>query len=79
LHYAKEDIPLLTRHFIEMLSKSQGRQPRPVTDDALELMKSFNWTGNVRELHNVVERLLILCDGTIDKEAVERFVKPLML
>ena len=79
LRERKDDIPLLTRHFIDVLSKEQGKPPREITDDALELLKSFNWTGNVRELHNVVERLLILCEGTIDKQAVERFVQPLML
>ncbi len=79
LRQRKDDIPLLTRHFINVLSKEQGKPPREITDDALELLKTFNWTGNVRELHNVVERLLILCEGTIDKQAVERFVKPLML
>ncbi len=79
LRQRKDDIPLLTRHFINVLSKEQGKPPREITGDALELLKTFNWTGNVRELHNVVERLLILCEGTIDKQAVERFVKPLML
>ncbi len=79
LRQRKDDIPLLTRHFINVLSKEQGKPPREITGDALELLKTFNWTGNVRELHNVVERLLILCEGTIDKQAVECFVKPLML
>ncbi len=79
LRERKEDIPLLTRHFIRVLSEAQGKAPKEITPEALELLKSFQWTGNVRELHNVVERLLILSEGAIDKQAVERFVQPLML
>lgn len=75
----KEDIPLLVEHFINELVESQGRPPLTITDDALEIMKTFQWTGNVRELHNVVERLLILCEKEITAKDIERFVKPLML
>ncbi len=75
----KEDIPLLVEYFIKELSESQGRPPLSVTDEALEMMKTFQWTGNVRELHNVVERLLILCEKEITADDVTRFVKPLML
>ncbi len=75
----KEDIPLLVEHFINELVESQGRPPLTISDDALEIMKTFQWTGNVRELHNVVERLLILCEKEITAKDIERFVKPLML
>jgi DNA-binding NtrC family response regulator len=79
LRERKDDIPLLVSHFIEEISEEQGRAPIAVTDDALEELKSFHWSGNVRELHNVVERLVILCSGEISKEDVSRYVEPLMI
>ncbi len=75
----KDDIPLLIEHFIHELVENQGRPPLSITDEALEMMKTFHWSGNVRELHNVVERLLILCEKEITAEDVDKFVKPLML
>ena len=74
-----DDIPLLVQHFIEQISYEQGRAPIPITDEAIEEMKSFHWSGNVRELHNVVERLVILCSDKISKEDVSRYVEPLMI
>ena len=79
LRQRKEDIPLLTKHFIKQLSEIQGKPPRKITDDALKRLQQFNWTGNVRELHNVVERLLILCDDTITIDDIEKYVAPVML
>ncbi len=79
LRERKEDIPLLVEHFIRELVENQGRPPLSITDEALEMMKAFHWTGNVRELHNVVERLLILCEKEITASDIEQFVKPLML
>lgn len=79
LRERKEDIPLLVEHFIRELVENQGRPPLSITDEALEMMKAFHWTGNVRELHNVVERLLILCEREITASDIEQFVKPLML
>ncbi len=74
-----DDIPLLVHHFITELSMSQGKPDKNITDEALKMLQSFRWTGNVRELHNVVERLLILCDREITEKDIEAFVKPLML
>ncbi len=74
-----DDIPLLVNHFIEQLSYQQGKPPKKITPEALERLQSFQWSGNVRELHNVVERLLILCDKEITENDIETFVQPLML
>lgn len=74
-----DDIPLLVQYFIDELSSSQGKPNKNITDGALKMLQTFRWTGNVRELHNVVERLLILCDKEITEEDIETFVKPLML
>jgi DNA-binding NtrC family response regulator len=79
LRERKSDIRLLVNHFIQNISASQGRPEIPITDDAVSKLSDFNWSGNVRELHNVIERLLILCAGEIGIEDIERFVEPLML
>jgi len=74
-----EDVALLSKHFAEDISLQQGKAPLVMTKEALELLKGFYWSGNVRELHNVMERLVILCDNEITAEDVEKFVIPLML
>ena len=79
LRERKEDIILLSKHFIEEISLQQGKAPLTITGEALDMLKSFYWSGNVRELHNVMERLVILCDNEIAAEDIEKFVKPLML
>jgi two-component system, NtrC family, nitrogen regulation response regulator NtrX len=77
LHERSEDIPVLAGHFIEEISKAQGKPLPILTSDAINALKEIKWTGNVRELRNVIERLLILCDNTIGKEDVIRYAKPL--
>ncbi len=74
-----DDIPLLVQHFINELSLSQGKPSKDIADEALKMLQTFQWSGNVRELHNVVERLLILCDKAITEEDILTYVKPLML
>lgn len=79
LRERRDDIKLLARHFIEQISISNGKMSGQISDEAVEMLQSFNWTGNVRELHNVIERLLILGSVEITIEDVEKFVKPLMI
>jgi len=79
LRERKSDIQLLVNHFIKQISGVQGRPEISITSDAVEQLSDFNWSGNVRELHNVVERLLILCNNEIRKEDIKKYVKPLML
>ncbi len=79
LRNRQEDIALLSKHFVEQISLEQGKAPLSITDEAVNLMKTFYWSGNVRELHNVMERLVILCDQQITADDIEKFVKPLML
>ena len=79
LRERQDDIALLTRSFIEEICKLQGRPVSSIEEEALEDLKQFKWSGNVRELRNVVERLVILCGNVITKEDVERYVKPVML
>lgn len=69
----KEDIPLLVDHFSEMISAQNGTAKRVFDKDAIELLSTYDWTGNIRELRNVVERLLILGEDVISKNDVKIF------
>ena len=71
LEERREDIPLLGAHFIEECNKSQGLAARDFSDEAAALMQTMVWPGNVRQLKNLVERVLILGDGTGPIEARE--------
>ena len=79
LRERKSDIPLLVNHFIEQISEAQGKTPIVIEDKAIKQLQELLWSGNVRELHNVVERLLILCANDITVADIERYVKPLMI
>jgi len=63
LRERNEDIPLLVEHFISKYSAIMNVPASEVSDDAMELLKKYSWKGNVRELENVIERALILCEG----------------
>ena len=75
----KQDIRRLVDHFVKEISGMQGKRPLEITEGALKMFESYHWSGNVRELHNVVERLVILCDQQIKAEDVSKYVEPLML
>ena len=77
LRERKDDIPLLVGNFLEVISQDMGKPVPEFMPEALEALKSFQWTGNIRELHNIVERLIILCGSTITKDDVLRFGSPL--
>ncbi|MCY4158933.1 MAG: sigma-54 dependent transcriptional regulator [Bacteroidetes bacterium] len=71
------DIPVLIEHFAIQLSKRNGLPPRSFTDEAIKELSSLPWKGNVREISNVVERLMILSENDLVSTAdVERFVLP---
>lgn len=73
----RDDIPLLTNYFIKQICNEGGMSMRSISQDALEEMKSYAWTGNIRELRNVVERLIILSrDNTITKADVLAYTSP---
>ena len=77
LRERKDDIPLLVASFVETIAADMGKAVPHFTDEALEELKQYQWTGNIRELHNIVERLVILCGNTITKEDVIHFGNPL--
>src|SRR6202795_857608 len=58
-----DDIPLLVEYLVDRYGKKAGKKLRNVSRDTLSLFRSYNWPGNIRELQNVVERAVILCDG----------------
>jgi two-component system nitrogen regulation response regulator NtrX len=76
LNDRKEDIPLLAEHFLTVTCAEHGIPRKKFTDDALEALKNTNWTGNIRELRNIVERMVILCDKEITGFDVNTFSNP---
>lgn len=76
LNDRKDDIPQLVQHFNQLICTEYGIAPKKVTDEALEALKKVNWTGNIRELRNVVERLIILSGEMISESDVANFVVP---
>jgi len=63
LRERREDIPVLARHFVEVLSAEHGRRPKPLAPEAVERLAGLPWPGNVRELRNIIERLVIMAPG----------------
>ena len=70
----KDDIPLLVDHFIEQICAETGMPSRNLEPDAMQLLVNKTWTGNIRELRNVVERLLILSGDKITAADVKAYV-----
>lgn len=77
LNERAEDIPLLANHFINDVCESQGKPRMAFTEEAIKALQEIKWTGNIRELRNVVERLAILCDTQITAADVEMYARPL--
>ncbi len=76
LNDRREDIPLLAEHFLTMVCADHGIQRKDFTEEALKELSAVNWTGNIRELRNIVERLVILAGKTITDEDVRMFSNP---
>jgi len=68
-----DDIPLLVDYFIDEFCRTQGKAKMSITKEAIEELQKIKWTGNIRELRNVVERLVILCEGGVIKEDIQRY------
>ncbi len=76
LNERKDDIPLLVEKFLADICGDYGIAVKHIDDDAVQYLKDYNWSGNIRELRNVVERLVILSNKTITKEDVANYVMP---
>lgn len=76
LRERKEDIPLLIDYFLQEFSEAMKKPPLTFEPDAIEYLKKLPWRGNVRELRNIIERLMILCDGKVRLDDVKTFANP---
>ncbi|MFD0749370.1 sigma-54-dependent transcriptional regulator [Mucilaginibacter calamicampi] len=72
----KDDIPLLTQSFLEEICSDYGMPVKKVSEGAMDALKALPWTGNIRELRNMIERLIILSDKTITEDDVRLFANP---
>ncbi|HUH48210.1 MAG TPA: sigma-54 dependent transcriptional regulator [Arenibacter sp.] len=73
LNERRDDIPLLIDHFTKKIAEEHGSAPKTFTPKAIDLLKGYDWTGNIRELRNVVERLIILGSNEVTEEDVKIF------
>jgi len=73
LNDRRDDIPLLINHFSDKITSEQGVANKSFSDKAIKLLKAYDWTGNIRELRNVVERLIILGGSEVTEEDVKLF------
>ncbi len=73
----KEDIPLLAKHFNQIICDEYGMSPKSITEDAIKELQKIRWTGNIREFRNVLERLIILCEKEITGKDVVAFAHPI--
>ena len=73
-----DDIPKLIEYFVNNISSEMGKATPTFTQDAIEELQKYRWTGNIRELHNVIERLVILCGSEINGDNVRKYAKPLV-
>jgi two-component system nitrogen regulation response regulator NtrX len=71
-----EDIPEIAQSFLDDICKGYGMPVKTISDDAMAALQALPWTGNVRELHNMIERLIILSDKTITEQDVIAFANP---
>ena len=73
LNDRREDIPLLISHFAEQIAGQNGTAPKSFSNKAIKLLQEYDWTGNIRELRNVVERLIILGEKEVSENDVKLF------
>lgn len=76
LNERRDDVPSLVEHFLDIIANEYGQPKKEVDAAAMEALKNYNWTGNIRELRNVVERLIILSGKKVTLEDVENYVLP---
>jgi transcriptional regulator with GAF, ATPase, and Fis domain len=76
LNERRDDIPLLVNRFLEDIAEEYGQAKKEIDKKAVDALQNYNWTGNIRELRNVVERLVILSGKTISYEDISNYVVP---
>jgi DNA-binding NtrC family response regulator len=75
LNDRKEDIPLLAEHFLKSIADESGNPKKEITKEGIKELQKINWTGNIREFRNVIERLVILGEKTITEKDVIAYAK----
>jgi len=76
LNERKDDLPLLAEHFLQQIADECGQPKKIIQPAALKALQQHDWTGNIREFRNVIERLIILSGETIDEKAVKQYATP---
>ncbi len=76
LNERKDDIPLLADFFVKKICDEYGMAQKRITPEALTELQNVNWTGNIREFRNIIERLIILCPEKIDAKQVKQYANP---
>jgi transcriptional regulator with GAF, ATPase, and Fis domain len=76
LNERKEDIPILAEYFLQQIAEDYGQPKKDITAGAIKALQELDWTGNIREFRNVMERLIILCPKNIDDKAVKAYATP---
>ena len=76
LNERKDDLPLLADHFLQQIADEYGQPKKNINPAALKALQQHDWTGNIREFRNVIERLIILSGDTIDEKAVKQYATP---
>jgi two-component system, NtrC family, nitrogen regulation response regulator NtrX len=76
LNERRDDVPLLVEYFLDAIAAEYGQPKKVIDQKAMDALQKYNWTGNIRELRNVVERLIILSGKTISIDDVENYVLP---
>ena len=76
LNERKEDLPLLADHFLQQIADEYGQPKKNINAPALKALQQHDWTGNIREFRNVIERLIIFSGETIDEKVVKQYATP---
>ena len=76
LNERKEDLPLLANHFLQQIADEYGQPKKNINAAALKALQQHDWTGNIREFRNVIERLIIFSGETIDEKVVKQYATP---
>jgi len=77
LNERKEDISLLAEHFLKTICSESGIATKSIDKKAIKALEEINWTGNIREFRNVIERMIILCGDTITGDDVQKYAQPI--
>ncbi len=73
LRERKDDVPLLVERFLSDIANEYGNKPKSITPDAIKMLQNMPWTGNIREIRNVIERLVIMCNTEITKDDISKY------